>query len=303
VKAYFLSTLLILAFIWTNGQDKNLKAQMHYSTAEDNFNQNTLEGYNICIKELGKAEQSLGETNAKIMDLKTRAYAQLVFQANWLTGAYILDTCLKKFFSLASPQSYPEEKYIQMLKLQSDIQDYKNTLNKEDSILYTQDYTIYSDTYALFYIHREKMRPALPILFLPTPDTKVTKHMISDTLHSLFDDGKVNYYAIPIKVSNKGGYLYWAFKSNDNLVGSWYMAFKDKEEQKSAISNQAIGFFESFRHDKKNTKIVIQNSVIPLKPNTEYYIWFTSSKKAPLETSRSLPILYSIYLTDSPKDN
>jgi hypothetical protein len=301
VKAFFFSTLLLLASIWANGQDKNLKAQMHYNIAEDNFNRNILEGYTICIKELEKAEQSLGETNAKIMDLKTRAYVKWVFQINWLTGVYILDTCLKKFFSLASPQSYPEEKYIQMLKLQSDVQDYKNTFNKEDSILYTQDYTIYSDTYALFYIHREKMKPALPISFLPTPDTKITKHMISDTLHSLFDDGKVNYYAIPIKVSNKGGYLYWAFKNN--MIGGWYMAFKDKEEQKSAISNQAFGFFESFRHDKKNTKIIIQNSVILLKPNTEYYIWFASSEKIPLELTRSLPILYSIYLTDTPKDN
>ena len=113
-------TLLLISIIlvlntFVNAQDKNSEAIMRYTMAEEYYNRETIDGYLLCINELGKAEEKLGSTNAKILELKIKALSKYVMNTKEITGLYTIDSCFNKFFSLADPKIYPQEKYIQMM--------------------------------------------------------------------------------------------------------------------------------------------------------------------------------------------
>jgi hypothetical protein len=281
---------------------------MHYTTAENYYNGDSAYGYSMCIQELNKAEENLGATNAKIMELKTRAWVKLVFQSKSITYLYVVDTCMKKFFKLADAKTYPQDRYFEMVSLQNEVQNYKDDVAKEFGKIYQQDYTLYGDMYALFDLYKDKMKIGTDVPFVSSSEKIPANRLIADTLYSLFEKNNQHYYAIPFKTGIKGGYLFW-FYSGDKL-GSWYMAFRNKDQQRDAIMEDKTGFFESFnmsnainlfgklRKRDEWPHVIIQKSAIKLEPNTDYYIWFSSNSDYTLKETKSVPIFYSLYITD-----
>jgi len=73
MKKIFSLLILVVAYTIGFSQDKNAEAIMHYTTAEEFFNKNTLLGAEQCIEELNNAEESLQTTNPKILHLKIEA--------------------------------------------------------------------------------------------------------------------------------------------------------------------------------------------------------------------------------------
>jgi len=307
-------TLLLISIIlvlntFVNAQDKNSEAIMRYTMAEEYYNRETIDGYLLCINELGKAEEKLGSTNAKILELKIKALSKYVMNTKEITGLYTIDSCFNKFFSLADPKIYPQEKYIQMMKLKDEIESYKSSINTDYKQIYQKDNTLYGDIYALFNLYTNKMKNGLVVPYVSSTENINAANIIADSIQSLFVYHDKNYYALPFKTGSKGGYLFWFFSIDIN--GFWYMAFKDLEEQRTAIKNNATNFFKDFdinylinlkEVNKKKSKwqqVIIQSSDILLKPNTDYYIFFSSSSRLSIKETKSIPIFYSIYLTNN----
>lgn len=122
MKRISLLSSLLFVFVWTNGQDKDLEAQMHYTSAEDKYTKGTIQNYEDCFDELGKAEALLGKTNPKILYLKIKALSSVIklnepyyFHDGYYY--YDIDTCLKTFFNITDAKSYPAEKYTEILNI------------------------------------------------------------------------------------------------------------------------------------------------------------------------------------------
>ena len=223
-------TLLLISIIlvlntFVNAQDKNSEAIMRYTMAEEYYNRETIDGYLLCINELGKAEEKLGSTNAKILELKIKALSKYVMNTKEITGLYTIDSCFNKFFSLADPKIYPQEKYIQMMKLKDEIESYKSSINTDYKQIYQKDNTLYGDIYALFNLYTNKMKNGLVVPYVSSTENINAANIIADSIQSLFVYHDKNYYALPFKTGSKGGYLFWFFSIDIN--GFWYMAFKD----------------------------------------------------------------------------
>ena len=122
-------TLLLLAvgLIYTFtafSQDRDMQAQMHYTKAEEDFNN----GYwALALEKLSEAEAALGATNSKILYLKMRALSRSGYKQTFVI-APALDTALKKFFSLTDAKTYPADKYMEILSINSDFQEFKKDL-------------------------------------------------------------------------------------------------------------------------------------------------------------------------------
>lgn len=121
-KAVVLLPLLLLVFIWANGQDKDLEAQMHYTTAEDKYTKGGIQNFEDCFEELGKTEIILGITNPRILYLKVKALSEIakLSEPYYFYDTYYyydIDTCLKTFFKITDAKSYPVEKYTEILNI------------------------------------------------------------------------------------------------------------------------------------------------------------------------------------------
>lgn len=103
--------LLLLIFASTSmivkAQDKNAEAIVHYTKAEDFYNQGTFLGAENCIEELAEAEDILGSTNSKILFLKIMAASK--FHENYY--AYNNIIWLKTFFKITDVKTFPADKY------------------------------------------------------------------------------------------------------------------------------------------------------------------------------------------------
>lgn len=269
----------------------------------DFFNKGTFKDYFNCIIELEKAEKLIGNTSDQIMDLKTQAWVKLVLGSKSVKFIYVVDTCIKKFFMLANVNTYPEAKYFQMIKVKNQIEDYKKkTINPAYSVLYKNDHTGLIDT-ELINLFEKNLKPSTSVSFVNNiKDISILKPSLS-TLDVLYEDEGKSHFAIPFKTGDKGGYLFWYFATNNKV--SCYMGYKETKMQKQAVSEEESGFFESFAHnyelnigDKGEAPlfmdIIIQQSAIFLKPNTEYYMWFSSKNE-----TEPFKVFYSMYLTDT----
>lgn len=122
-KILLLTVSLIYALTMFS-QDRDMEAQMHYTKAEEHFNN----GYWVlALGELSDAEAALGATNSKILYLKARALSKSEYKQTFVR-APDLDTALKKFFSLTDAKTYPADKYMDIMLINSDFQEFKKDL-------------------------------------------------------------------------------------------------------------------------------------------------------------------------------
>lgn len=113
MKKIFSLLILVIAYTIGLSQDKNAEAKMHYTTAEEFFNKNTLLGAEECIEELTKAEESLQTTNPKILYLKIQAankFSDFFYEYDKIMW-------LKKFFQITDVNTFPANKYADILKI------------------------------------------------------------------------------------------------------------------------------------------------------------------------------------------
>jgi hypothetical protein len=122
MKRIFLLTFLIVGNTLAFSQDKDAEAKVHYTNAEDYFNQKTPDNDEKCITELAKTETVLGNTNSKILYLKIKAME--AFSNEYF--AYDIDSLFKIFFKITDSKSYPEDKYSEIIKIKSDLSEKKN---------------------------------------------------------------------------------------------------------------------------------------------------------------------------------
>ncbi|MBS1920771.1 MAG: hypothetical protein JST17_11005 [Bacteroidetes bacterium] len=139
MKATSLLTLLLSITIWVNGQDKDIEAQMHYTSAEDKYSKGGIQNYEDCFEELGKAESILGKTNSKILYLKIKALSSIAklnetYYSYDTYYYYDIDTCLKTFFNITDAKSYPVEKYTEILNIK-DLFQKRGKYFKEDAFV------------------------------------------------------------------------------------------------------------------------------------------------------------------------
>lgn len=106
-------SVLMIASLTAVCQDKDTEARVYYTSAEENFNKGTYLGAEKCIEELEKAENALGATNSKILYLKIKSFDK------FYSRYYFFDEimCLKKFFEITDPKSFPFDKYSEMVKI------------------------------------------------------------------------------------------------------------------------------------------------------------------------------------------
>jgi hypothetical protein len=106
-------------------QDKSSQAQNAYLQAEELFNN---KNYNSALEQINAAENFLEKTNSKILYLKIQI---LNAQFSSSPAPYVpLKNALTQFFQITDKNNYPQEKYIEILRLQSDLSDFK----RKDSI-------------------------------------------------------------------------------------------------------------------------------------------------------------------------
>lgn len=292
-------------------QEQDLVAQVHYVDAEASFNNNSARGFYDCLEKLDKAEQALGAANSKILALKTEAYAKLAMKEGIISFLYLADSCLKKFIGLYNPNQFSAARYEQMKNLGAELETYKTMIGPQYAPLYHANYTDVGDRYGLLYINTHKMkRPLSPLPGLPS-GRKEPLPIVADTLHSLFEHGRKHYFALPFKTGAEPGYLFWWY-AGDKL-SSWYMAYKDIDRQRKATAADQTDFFTGFNSNyvinatgkmKRSAvwpRLIVQKSAIKLEPHTEYFIWFSSSDEYTLKETASVPIYYSLYVTDDPE--
>lgn len=110
-RIYFLFFLFAGLNIIGLAQDKNAEAIIHYTKAEEFYNQRTQLGAENALDELDKAESALGVTNPKILYLKIMAVG--LFHDEYYN--YDKTIWVKKFFELADVNSFPPDKYANIL--------------------------------------------------------------------------------------------------------------------------------------------------------------------------------------------
>lgn len=127
MKSFFIIFFLVGALSnISDAQDKGILAQDAYTKAEEYF---ALEDYNKALSQLDAAEQYLGKTNSKILYLKVNVLkAQFAKNSNHYQG---LKSTINQFFKITDKSIYPEEKYIEIVRLQSEIEEFV----KSDSVI------------------------------------------------------------------------------------------------------------------------------------------------------------------------
>jgi len=120
-------------------QDADMQAQAYYTRAEDYYNTGTVVAYEDCLRELLKAEKALGNTNSKILYLKTITLDKLVAQAG-IHYIADLDSSVSHFFRITDSKTFPAEKYYQAIfirdhaaELKKIDTDAKNSIHKESN--------------------------------------------------------------------------------------------------------------------------------------------------------------------------
>jgi hypothetical protein len=108
----------------TNAQDKNAEAIASYTKAEEFYN---FEKYDSCARELSYAEKILGGTNSKILYLKTKATLKLCQQNDF--KLYEEDSLIKEFFAITNVQSYPSDKYSEIINVKREFETISSTRN------------------------------------------------------------------------------------------------------------------------------------------------------------------------------
>jgi hypothetical protein len=120
--------ILIAAFICSilcnmaKAQDHGVLAQNAYTKAEEYFSQGD---YNRALSQLNAAEQYLGQTNSKILYLKINILNAQFSKSS--TYYPILKSTISRFFDITNKNTYPTDKYIEIVRLQSDIEDFIKT--------------------------------------------------------------------------------------------------------------------------------------------------------------------------------
>jgi len=302
---------LLLAAATGYGQERDLIAQVHYAEAEMYYNYNSSSGFYTCIAKLDKAEKALGATNPKILALKTEAYAKLAMKEGIYSCLYLADSCLKAFVERYNPTQFSAARYEQIKNLGQELATYKELIGPQYAQFYTRNYTRVGDTYGLFDINKHKMKAPLLLFPARTPAGREDDFpIIADTLRSLFEYNHKNYFALPFKTGPEQGYLCWWFTADK--TGAWYMAYKDINRQLKAEDEEQTRFFTSFNRDyvinptgkmKRSVawpELFVQRSALKLEPNTEYFIWFSSSKEYTLQETASVPVYYFLQVTDDP---
>lgn len=106
-------------------QDKSALAENAYFRAEEFFSNND---YGNALIQLAEAERLLGSTNPKIMYFKIQVLKSQFLQSS--NNYPLLRNSISRFFEITNKETFSPEKYREIIRLQSDLDDFK----KSDSI-------------------------------------------------------------------------------------------------------------------------------------------------------------------------
>ena len=122
------SYIFIIVHI-TIAQNRNVMAQEAYLKGEAHFFH---KDYENALKQMLDAEKYLGETNSKILYLKINILKQQFKNTN--INYKILADDIAKFFSITKKQIFPSEKYLEIVTIKTDLEDFvkKDRLASED---------------------------------------------------------------------------------------------------------------------------------------------------------------------------
>ena len=121
---FFLLTALALT---TSAQDKGLQASVYYNKAEAAYNNGA---YDEAISNLKQAENTLGQTNPKILYLLIQTLNQV--SKTYPSRIPELKLALSKFFQIVDQKTYPAEKYLEITTIDIDLKDReRKVLEKE----------------------------------------------------------------------------------------------------------------------------------------------------------------------------
>ncbi len=140
--------LLTALALTTSAQDKGLQASVYYNKAEAAYNNGS---YDEAVSNLKLAENTLGQTNPKILYL-------LIQTLNQVTKTYPsripeLKLALSKFFQIVDSKTYPAEKYLEITTIDIDLKDRERKMLEKEKMeeqffekvkASTDDYTLES---------------------------------------------------------------------------------------------------------------------------------------------------------------
>jgi TPR repeat protein len=230
MKNVFLFFGLLGSCAIAHSQDKDAEAKVHYLTAEESFNKGTLAGAEECTRELRDAEISLGTTNAKILYLKIKAEYKFY---PYLYNEYALIISLKTFFKITDANTFPSDKYTEIVKISLDINYVKDPefekkildpdFIKENKEL-APDYQFTGDgnfTHGEAYYYESNAEGYSEALYY------FKKAADSGNLEAMSNLSKM-YYEGWGDEKNYEKALYWAFKANDSTQISFLIAYTTK---------------------------------------------------------------------------
>jgi len=103
-------------------QDKSSLAENAYFRAEEFFSNND---YGNALIQLAEAERLLGSTNPKIMYFKIQVLKAQFLQSS--NNYPLLRNSISRFFEITNKETFSSEKYREIIRLQSDLDDFKRS--------------------------------------------------------------------------------------------------------------------------------------------------------------------------------
>ncbi|HRE50110.1 MAG TPA: hypothetical protein PK339_01725 [Flavitalea sp.] len=105
-----------------NAQDNSSRAENAYFKAEEFFSNND---YGSALTQLAEAERLLGATNPKIMYFKIQILRSQFLQSS--NNYPLLRGSINRFFEIVNKETFSPEKYREIIRLQSDLDDFKRS--------------------------------------------------------------------------------------------------------------------------------------------------------------------------------
>lgn len=117
-----LTALCTLFFGNSLAQDRSILAQQAWQSAEQQYE---LGEYSKALELLDKAEKHLGKTNPPILYLKVLANKNLFERDNTVYEALRKD--IELFFKTVDANTYPKEKYMEIISIRDQVEEFKKT--------------------------------------------------------------------------------------------------------------------------------------------------------------------------------
>ncbi len=140
--------LLTALALTTSAQDKGLQASVYYNKAEAAYNNGS---YDEAVSNLKLAENTLGQTNPKILYLLIQTLNQV--SKTYPSRIPELKLALSKFFQIVDSKTYPAEKYLEITTVDIDLKDRERKMLEKEKMeeqffekvkASTDDYTLES---------------------------------------------------------------------------------------------------------------------------------------------------------------